>query len=260
MFERFFIIGAQRSGTTYLYQQLAQHPEIEMAAPVRPEPKFFLTDAMYAQGLAFYDAHFFSNKPGAWLRGEKSASYYETEISAMRLARHFPTAKILCVLRDPVARAISNYWFSVANHTEGLPLEEAFLTEEARRDNFDPTQISVSPYSYLRRGRYIDYLLMYERYFAHPQIQVILYEEMVSRVEVVRQIYEFLNVDPDFISPTLKRILNSVPKEPIALSETLQAYLDDYFAEPNERLAHYLGRDLAVVWPSVVRQPDRQNR
>jgi len=39
--EHFFVVGAQRSGTTYLYNVLDEHPQIFMAKPVRPEPKFF---------------------------------------------------------------------------------------------------------------------------------------------------------------------------------------------------------------------------
>jgi hypothetical protein len=42
--DHFFIVGAQRSGTTYLYHLLSEHPSINMATPVWPEPKFFLID------------------------------------------------------------------------------------------------------------------------------------------------------------------------------------------------------------------------
>ena len=61
MTRHFFIAGAQRSGTTYLYRLLDEHPEIEMAKPERPEPKFFLLDELHARGLKFYENHFFPN-------------------------------------------------------------------------------------------------------------------------------------------------------------------------------------------------------
>ena len=38
MNDLFFIAGAQRSGTTYLCHLLNEHPEIELAAPLSPEP------------------------------------------------------------------------------------------------------------------------------------------------------------------------------------------------------------------------------
>ena len=86
MFEHFFIAGAQRSGTSYLYHILAEHPEIEMAKPLRPEPKFFHVDALFERGLDYYRHHFFEGKAGAWLRGEKSTSYMESEKAAGRAA------------------------------------------------------------------------------------------------------------------------------------------------------------------------------
>ena len=39
---QFFIVGAQRSGSTYLYNLLDGHPDVCMAKHVRPEPKYFL--------------------------------------------------------------------------------------------------------------------------------------------------------------------------------------------------------------------------
>ena len=54
MTNHFFIVGAQRCGTTYLYNLLDEHPEIEMAKPVKPEPKFFMKDDLFEKGLDFY--------------------------------------------------------------------------------------------------------------------------------------------------------------------------------------------------------------
>jgi hypothetical protein len=48
----FVIPGAQRSGTTLLWRLLDQHPEIQMARPLRPEPKYFLDPAAVGRGLA----------------------------------------------------------------------------------------------------------------------------------------------------------------------------------------------------------------
>src|SRR5262245_35557105 len=50
----FLIAGAPRSGTTWLYHLLDRHPQIYMARPVRPEPKFFLVDELYDRGWQFY--------------------------------------------------------------------------------------------------------------------------------------------------------------------------------------------------------------
>ena len=249
MSEHFFIVGAQRAGTTYLYQLCAEHPEIEMAQPVRPEPKFFLRDDLYARGLDYYYSQFFSGEPGIRLRGEKSTSYYEVEEAARRIARHFPSAKIVFLLRDPIDRAISNYRFSVQNGLETLPMAEAFLREEERQHDYDPDKVSVSPFAYLKRGRYIDYLTMYERYFPREGLGVFFYEHLVVAGQP-DALFTFLDVSTGVDLPSQDRVINASSRADTDLTPELERHLLDYFAEPNTRLARYLDRPL-TFWRSA---------
>jgi hypothetical protein len=53
----------------------------------------------------------------------------------------------------------------------------------------------VSPYAYLKRGRYIDYLRMYERYFDRRQIHVMIYERVVNNSQAARDLYAFHGLD-----------------------------------------------------------------
>ncbi len=244
MSEQFFIVGAQRSGTTYLYHLLAEHPEIEMAQPVRPEPKYFLTDACFEERLARYRERFYPGKPGARLRGEKSTSYIESEAAAQRIARCFPDACLLFVLRDPIERALSNYRFSVSNGLETLPLAEAFRREEERRLQYDPARVSVSPFDYLRRGRYIDFIEVYERYFPREQLVILLNERLSGNAEAFRALYARLGVSPDYTPAGLQRVYNESAECSGALSADLESDLVAYYAEANARLARRFGLDL----------------
>ena len=123
MAEHFFIAGAQRSATTYLYRMLEQHPDITLAQPVRPEPKYFIRDG-FSGDLEAYHREFFDQAGTPWF-GEKSTSYIEHPVAAERIARCLPDAVIFFMLRDPVERALSNYRFSVMNGLESLPLAQA---------------------------------------------------------------------------------------------------------------------------------------
>lgn len=243
MSEHFFIVGAQRSGTTYLYQVLDEHPQIEMAKPARPEPKFFHVDSLFEKGLIFYQDHYFNNNTSIELYGEKSTTYIESEKAARRIAGCYPQAKILVVLRDPIERAVSNYWLSVNNGWETLSIEEAFRGEDSRRFDYDPEKISVSPYAYLKRGCYIDYLLMYESYFPIENINVILYEQLVGSEAHILDVCVFLGVS-EFASTILHTTINKGNKPATSLSPELRQYLLDYFAEPNARLAEHLNVSL----------------
>ena len=50
----FIIAGAPRCATTWLSTLADLHPSLAMAKPVRPEPKFFLVDELYGNGIAAY--------------------------------------------------------------------------------------------------------------------------------------------------------------------------------------------------------------
>lgn len=238
--EHFFVVGAQRSGTTYLYHVLDEHPQIEMARPMRPEPKFFVQNDFAQQSPADYEDRYFSgNTP---LRGEKSTSYYETELAAQRIATWYPDAPLIFLLRNPIERAISNYRFSQSNGIEPLLMDEAFHSEQTR--DYDRTRFSVSPYTYLRRGRYIDYLRMYEQYFPREQLLVYFYEELVENLAVIQDLYRALGADDDFWPPSLRRVANASENASPNLDEDLYTFLSQTFSEPNAELAGYLGRPL----------------
>lgn len=242
MDNRFFIVGAQRSGTTYLYQLCAGHPQIEMAQPVSPEPKFFLADQLYERSISFYESNFFSENSDAYVFGEKSTSYYESEKAARRIASHYPSAKIVFILRDPIQRAISNYWFSVKHGFEILPMSEAFLNEEKRWRNYDPQKVSVSPFAYLRRGRYMDYIELYEGFFPRQQIHIIIYEQLIKSDNCLAEFYGFLGVATDVIPDMRGQRVNANDMKPdLPISPELNSFLTNYFSEANSRLVARLG-------------------
>ncbi len=105
----FIIGGAPRSGTTWLYELLDRHPDVHMAKPVKPEPKFFLRDDEYGKGLEYYANRWFADVEDGKIAGEKSTDYLESPSAAARIARDLPHVKLIFVLREPVARAYSNY-------------------------------------------------------------------------------------------------------------------------------------------------------
>jgi hypothetical protein len=246
--DHFFIVGAQRSGTTYLYHLLSEHPSINMATPVWPEPKFFLIDTQYERGLDYYQRHFFAEKQGAWLYGEKSTSYNESEKAATRISHAYPDARIVFLLRDPVERAISNYYFSVANDFETLSMAEAFKAEASRWQDFDENQVSASPYAYIRRGLYLDYITLYGRFFPEDHIAVLLFEQLVHTIGPLRNLYAFLGVDNDFTPSAYGRIFNTSDRTAPEPTADVRRYLAASFEEHNRRLASYTGLDLARWW------------
>jgi hypothetical protein len=128
----FIIAGAPRSGTTWLYHLLDRHPDVYMAKPVAPEPKFFLVDELYARGIEYYSRQWFADAPAGKLAGEKSTNYLESPAAAERIAAHLPRVKLVFILREPAARAYSNYCWSRMNGLEDKSFADALAAEDER--------------------------------------------------------------------------------------------------------------------------------
>lgn len=174
----FLIIGAQRSATTYLATILDQHPEIEMAKPLLPEPKYLLQDECANE----YLSHF--NNPNM-ICGEKTTSYmYNPEIPD-KVKRILPDCQIIVIIRDPVERAISHYSMSHFYSMEWREPHAAFFGKVPRT----PPHISMSPFAYLEYGNYIKYIRPYADMFP---VKILLYEEIIS--QKFDELFDFLHI------------------------------------------------------------------
>jgi len=240
------VIGAQRCGTTYLQSLLEAHPEITMARPARPEPKVFLAEASVERGRDWYHRTFFGHATDERLLGEKSTSYIEVPKAADRARRVLgEDTLILALLRDPVARAVSNWRFSTDNGLEQRPLETALRENLDQAAEWDSAATSVSPFAYLERGRYEQHL---EPWFAvfPTTARVVFLQDLLDRDEALGTLYEQLDVDPDFRPATRERLNESM--EPISsLPQDLLHALRTYFHDHDVALSRRLGRRLP--WP-----------
>ena len=207
--KNFFIVGAQRSGSTYLYNVLDAHPEICMAKPYRPEPKFFLSENNFKQGKYFYLNSFFCSQTlETKILGEKSTSYIESRDAALRIKNYFTDAKIIFILRDPVARALSNYKFSLANGLETLSFKDAIQYEENRNAEYGKLNTSVSPFLYFKRGLYINYINMYAEIFEPSNIKILILEDFIENNSCVSDLYNWLGVNDCFTPEVVGQRVN----------------------------------------------------
>jgi len=250
-----FVIGAQRSGSTYLYRILDEHPEITMAQPVSPESKFFMDEEKVSKGPSYYEALYFSQckKAGKYI-GEKSTSYIEKIEAIKRIKTFYPAARILVILRNPVIRAYSNYCFSVDNGIEDKTFAEAIGLEELRLREGD-YRSSVNPYAYVQRGHYIDYLERYAELFSGGQLKTLIFEELIGNQQNIQELYGWLGVDCSFIPTSMDRVVNSSAGESIDKvnpPEIIRELCSTY-APSLARLESFLGREINV-WRNQWRE------
>jgi hypothetical protein len=105
----FIVIGAMKSATTTLHEQLALQPGVTMSR--LKEPNFFSDDHMYARGWGWYSS-LFAAAPNSHLRGESSTHYtklpdYPRTVD--RMIRDVPRVKLIYVMRHPIDRLVSQY-------------------------------------------------------------------------------------------------------------------------------------------------------
>lgn len=228
----FLLVGAAKSGTTALYSYLRQHPDIFMPAEAK-EPMFLAEisneqydgpGALYAEekitSLEDYRA-LFNKVQDEKAIGEASVPYlyYYAKTIPNIIKTLGQDTKIIVVLRNPIERAYSNYLHHVRDGLEPLSFEQALDAENERfRQNW------WWGYQYREGGRYLKQVEAYIHEFGKENVHIELYEDLKKNPHIVtRQIFEFLNVNADFLpNMSQKYNVSTVPKS-FALQKLLMS-------------------------------------
>ena len=122
----FIVIGAMKCGTTTLAAQLAAQRGVFMSTP--KEPNYFSDDAVFAQGQGWYEGLFADAPPGA-VKGEASTHYTKLPThpdTLVRMRALLPAPKLVYMIRNPVARAVSHYIHDWSLRAAGDDAAQAF--------------------------------------------------------------------------------------------------------------------------------------
>jgi len=240
----FLVLGAQKAGTTALYAYLRWHPGI--TGPSWKEVSFF--DRHWWRGPAWYRGQF-PLRSGTRLVGEASPSYLFHPLAPERVRALVPDARLVALVRDPVARAYSHYQHEVALGREPLSFEDA-LAAESERTRGEEASLVADPkafsrawwdHTYVARGLYADQLERWLAIFPPEQLLVVRSEDLGERpAETYAEILAFLGAAPHGLQeyPRIfgREYADMPPETRLALAAR--------FAEPNRRLEALLGRDL----------------
>lgn len=187
----FLVIGAQKSASTYLQDQLSLHPDIEIPeGEVRSfEDPFYLQDAVSDLPSLF-------RRPSSGVvRGIKRPSYLGRPEVAERLHRHLPQAKLFVVIREPIARAVSSYYHLARHGFVPLrPIDEAFeaLLEDQWSSRY-PRSRDV-----LTFGLYGQHLERYLQYYKDRSMMVLEQTALTRHPEAhLPRAFAFVGVDPE---------------------------------------------------------------
>jgi len=210
------VIGAQKCGTTALYNWLSQHPDI-FGEPAMKDFPFFCSDEHLNRGQVWFSKRF------AGERGERVIlhGYVHYLFLAERTAELFaqlpPETKLLAILRNPIDRAHSAFLQARKTGRESLKSFDAAVERELSKgiDNLE----SPEDQAYLAHGLYADQLANLLKFFPRNRIKVILFDDLEENPQrLCSDIFIFLGLSPDF-SPTFKTInAFGIPRTQIVIS------------------------------------------
>ncbi len=204
MLPNLLVIGAMKGGTTSLWEYLGRHPQIHMS-PTK-EIHYFDDPARYARGPSWYESHFTGAGPEHAVRGEVTPAYARFPLYAdvpRRAAELVPDARLIYVLREPLARIRSHYLHHRMLGIESAPFAKAVVEHS----------------TYVDTSRYAMQLDQWLRHYSRDRLLVITSEQLRDQhCETMTKVYAFLGVDATVLPADrqLHRTTDKLPPRPAA--------------------------------------------
>jgi len=280
----FFIVGADKAGTSSLYSYLFEIPEIFMSKI--KEPNYFSKKTIQDNHPLLRPIrdkkkylNLFKNVKNEKIIGEASPSYLADPDAPKLIHQMSPNAKILISLRDPAERAFSNYLMlhRIGRIKSSFDVQiQISLTNKKNKKEDKLT---------LDNGLYYENVNRYISFFGKDNVKIIIFEEFIQDVEkTIKDILNFLNLKSElvdfkpiaynkygvvrsplsqkilqnktirkfsevFISPSKRRFLKEKfilkeEKKP-EMDENVSKLLINYYSEDVQKIKNFLKRDLS---------------
>ncbi|WP_293356392.1 thioesterase domain-containing protein [Microcoleus sp. CAWBG51] len=250
----FIIPGFMKCGTTSLYSYLSTHPQV--LPTVDKELWFF--SYLFEQGIDYYLAHFpsISNSTN-YITGEASPIYISSPSIAKKIIALFPKMKFIILLRNPINRAFSSYYYqnqtsceykltqnSITETIEKIPtivdkwFYWLFYEPSVFRENYQKESRKYVLLPDLLGSLYIYYLKEWMTIFPREQFLILKSEDLFEKSSAtMKQVYSFLNL-PDYQMP---KYPNHNPGSYPPIPDNFRRQLVEFFRPYNQQLEEYLG-------------------
>ena len=238
----YMIIGAQKSGTTAVFDYINQHPK-----SVNKVDEIHFFDDNYNKGIEWYWKQFAQKPDPFYVVGDKSPYYMFHPLVPRRIYKEYPNMKFIVVLRNPVDRAYSQYWMNRRLGVEKRSFEEAIEEEPSllagEEDKFykSPNYKSQTyrRCSYLTRGYYAEQLIRWFTYFPEEQFLIITNDELIDDPQkTMNKVFSFLGMYHYNIKNANDQKFSKYPP----MKEKTRKFLKHHFKSYNEDLEKMLNR------------------
>jgi len=185
------IVGAQKSGTTSVLNYLAQHSKVTTHSNHTEMSFFSKEDSKLGYFPYAYDKYFKSfDKSEDNVIIAKDAVLMYSEEGVERLFRHNANMHIVMVLRDPVKRAYSAYWYARSTGRERAETFEIAIKQEREKTALNNHQWVDT--KYIDNSLYVKHIKNILKHFPKEQLHVYTVNQLKKNNRVV--IDEILNL------------------------------------------------------------------
>ena len=239
-FPDFLGIGAQKSGTTWLYKNLKEHPEIFL--PQTKEIHFF--DWYFYKSINWYCSYFRDAKRYQ-KKGEITPCYStlsEEKIKAIQEMN--PKLKIILLLRNPIERAWSQAVMNLSKNNgkvKNFELVDLFtiikIATSKRKKDFHliKKEEFINHFNHSRsieRGNYLKIIKKWSKFFPENQIFIGDYNQLQkSPQKLLNRIFTFLDTElvTDWVNFPLTNRINTTKKDHTKIPNELYEYLSKMY-------------------------------
>ncbi|MFW6008568.1 MAG: sulfotransferase family protein [Nanoarchaeota archaeon] len=212
MLPNFLIVGALRSGTTSLYNTLADHSSVYF--PDLKEPRFFSSFTQKAKNgpgdrmIPFIESwetykSLYKDTGAVKAVGDASVEnlYLHNKVIPY-IHKYLGDVKIIILLRNPYERAISAYKYLLMKGRELFTFKEALEKEKYRINNH-----YLPIWYYKSNGYYYNQIKSYQDSFS--SVKIILFEDLLFEPQkTFSSILKFLEID-DMSDQNIFKIKNA---------------------------------------------------
>ncbi len=198
----FFIVGAPRCGTTWLYENLKDHPRIFMPELKEPHFRGFCGDLGFENCVERIETYLDLFKPAEAdaVVGEASVFYLASEQAAARIHEFSSEARIIAILRNPIEMAYSNHRKNISLGVENeFDFQKALDLEPARTKDIEAGALSggdVHKLRYLHNARFAEQVNRYLEQFTAEKVLVLLFDDIVDApVDLYARVCRFLGIE-----------------------------------------------------------------
>jgi len=207
-----FIVGACKSGTSYLHDYLGNQKDVCASSP--KEPYFFELPKEYRNEDDYINKYFSGYKSEKYLLDSRHRnmffSYIPNEIN-----KYNKEAKIIFILRNPIDRAFSHWWMWYSRKIISTNFHKAIVEEIKKNKNgeFTMNLNSESYYHYIKNkapkgrityadantlvesGLYYQQIKRYFNFFDKEQILILNFKDLKSVNLINNELSNFLRID-----------------------------------------------------------------